>query len=184
MSVENTTTDAATKHSDSTIEQMQHATDTAQFLTFCLGSEQYGVDILRVQEIKGWTPVTSIPNTPEHMRGVLNLRGTIVPIIDIRIRFNLENADYNPLTVVIVLSVETTLGKRVIGIVVDAVSDVLNVPKQDMKPAPDFGSKVDAQYIKGLAAVDEKMVMILDIDKMLSLEELESLHVVQEQQLQ
>lgn len=183
MNTENTT-DVTTMGGDSTTEQLQHVTETNQFLTFCLGGEQYGVDILRVQEIKGWTPVTRIPNTPEHMRGVLNLRGTIVPIIDIRIRFNLENADYTPLTVVIVLSVETALGNRVIGIVVDAVSDVLNVPKQDMKPTPDFGSKVDAQYIKGLAAMDENMVMILDIDKMLSLEELESFHGVSEQQLQ
>lgn len=148
---------------------------TSQYLTFTLAGESYGVDILRVREIKGWTPVTRIPNTPEHMRGVLNLRGTIVPIIDMRMRFNLEHAEYTPVTVVIVLSVRTGAGDRVIGIVVDSVSDVLDVTPEEIKPSPDFGGSVNTEFINGLATVNDHMVMLLDIDKMLTSDEMSAL---------
>ncbi len=150
-------------------------TDTDQFLTFMLAGEEYGVDILRVQEIKGWDDVTAIPNTPEYLRGVINLRGTIVPIIDMRIRFGLEKLDYGPLTVVIVLKVDYGDKSRVIGIVVDGVSDVYNVPEDEVKPSPDFGSAVDTEFVKGLATIDEKMVIILDIDHMFNSGDLEIL---------
>ncbi len=146
--------------------------DTDQFLTFMLAGEEYGVDILRVQEIKGWDAVTSIPNTPTYIRGVINLRGTIVPIIDMRIRFGLEELEYGPLTVVIVLKVETESNSRTMGIVVDGVSDVYNVPEEQIKPSPDFGDAVDTEFVKGLATVEEKMVIILDIDSMLNASEL------------
>ncbi|VAX11658.1 Positive regulator of CheA protein activity (CheW) [hydrothermal vent metagenome] len=146
--------------------------DTDQFLTFMLAGEEYGVDILRVQEIKGWDAVTSIPNTPTYIRGVINLRGTIVPIIDMRIRFGLEELEYGPLTVVIVLKVETESNSRTMGIVVDGVSDVYNVPDEQIKPSPDFGDAVDTEFVKGLATVEEKMVIILDIDSMLNASEL------------
>lgn len=147
----------------------------SQYLTFMLAGENYGVDILRVQEIKGWAPVTRIPNTPEHLRGVLNLRGTIVPIIDMRMRFDLEDAEYTALTVIIVLSIHTEKGERVIGVVVDSVSDVLNVKPEDIKPTPDFGSGVDTEFLNGLAASGDDMVMLLDVDKMLSSDELNNL---------
>ncbi len=148
-------------------------TDTDQFLTFMLAGEEYGVDILRVQEIKGWDAVTTIPNTPEYLRGVINLRGTIVPIIDMRIRFGLEKLEYGPLTVVIVLKVDSDEKNRVIGIVVDGVSDVYNVPEEEIKPSPDFGSAVDTEFVQGLATIDEKMVIVLDIDQMFNSGDLE-----------
>ncbi|HEC20231.1 MAG TPA: chemotaxis protein CheW [Gammaproteobacteria bacterium] len=148
--------------------------DGDQFLTFMLAGEEYGVDILRVQEIKGWDSVTPIPNTPDYIRGVINLRGTIVPIIDLRRRFGLEAVEYSPVTVVIVLRVEDpeTGNSRVMGLVVDAVSDVYNVPEDAIKPAPDFGSIVDVDFVKGLAALDEVMVIVLDVDRLLNANEL------------
>jgi len=146
--------------------------DTDQYLTFILNSEEYGVDILRVQEIKGWDNVTPIPNTPDYIKGVINLRGTIVPIIDLRKRFELESIEYGPMTVVIVLKVMNDDKERIMGIVVDAVSEVYNVSPEEMKPAPDFGSVVNVEYVHGLATVDEKMVIILNIDHLLTSEEL------------
>lgn len=144
-----------------------------EFLTFMLAGEEYGVDILRVQEIKGWDSVTTIPNTPEFIRGVINLRGTIVPIIDMRLRFSLESKDYNATTVVIVLRVEQiNKNDRTMGVVVDAVSDVYNVPIKDIKPSPEFGTAVDTEFVKGLATVGDKMVIVLDIDHMLNAAEL------------
>ena len=150
--------------------------DGSQYLTFVLADEHYGVDILRVQEIKGWAPVTRIPNTPEYLRGVLNLRGTIVPIIDMRMRFDLENAEYTALTVIIVLSVRTEDGERIIGVVVDSVSDVLNVRQEEIKPTPDFGSGIDTDFLDGLATAGDNMVMLLDVDKMMSSDELNKLN--------
>lgn len=153
-------------------EMMSASDDGQQYLTFVLAGEEYGVDILRVQEIKGWDSVTHIPNTPEYVRGVINLRGTIVPIIDMRIRFNLEQLAYGPTTVVIVLRVQSDKGDRIMGIVVDGVSDVYNMSDDDIKDSPDFGSAVDTDFVKGLATVNEKMVIILDIDHMLNSREL------------
>jgi purine-binding chemotaxis protein CheW len=149
-------------------------TDGSQFLTFILAGEEYGVDILRVQEIKGWDSVTPIPNTPEYIRGVINLRGTIVPIVDLRRRFGLEAVEYGPVTVVIMLKVMSPNGEdsRVMGIVVDAVSDVYNVQEDEIKAAPDFGDVVDVAFVKGLATVSESMVIILDIDNLLNSDEL------------
>ena len=147
--------------------------DTDQYLTFILNQEEYGVDILRVQEIKGWDTVTPLPNTPGYIKGVINLRGTIVPIIDLRERFKLANAEYGPMTVVIVLKVISGDKTRIMGIVVDAVSEVYNVADDDMKPPPDFGSVVNIEYVMGLATIDEKMIIILDIDHLLTSEELD-----------
>jgi len=142
--------------------------DADQYLTFILGSEEYGVDILRVQEIKGWDSVTPIPNTPEYIKGVINLRGTIVPIVDLRQRFNMPEIEYGPITVVIVLKIECADRDRIMGIVVDGVSDVYDVPPEEMKAAPDFGNVVDTEFVRGLATVDEKMIIILDIDHLMS----------------
>jgi purine-binding chemotaxis protein CheW len=139
---------------------------SSQMLTFTLGAETYGVDILRVQEIRGWAPVTRIPQSPPHVLGVLNLRGSIVPIIDLRMRFNLERAEYTPLTVIIVLSVESPSGRRDIGMVVDGVSDVIQVDNNKIKPTPDLGAQTNTDFIRGLATVAEHMVMMLDVDKL------------------
>lgn len=139
-----------------------------QFLTFIMNDEEYGVDILRVQEIRGWEPVTPVPNSPRHVKGVINLRGTIVPILDLRAKFKLDMVEYGPLTVVIVLRVVLDDSERVMGIVVDAVSDVYGLCLDDMQTAPDLGDHVDTNYIQGLAAVDDKMVVVLDIDALLA----------------
>jgi purine-binding chemotaxis protein CheW len=144
----------------------------SQFLTFTLGSEEYGVEILRVQEIRGWQQVTRVPSAPSHMLGVLNLRGVIVPIIDMRMRFRLAKVEYTPLTVIIVLSVQSASGTNVFGVVVDSVSDVLDVKASDVKVKPDFGASVNTDFINGLATVGDHMVMLLDIDKLLSADEL------------
>jgi len=138
-----------------------------QVLTFTLGDETYGVDILRVQEIRGYSTVTRIPQAPAHVLGVLNLRGSIVPIVDMRMRFNLDRAEYTPLTVIIVLSVESAAGRRDIGVVVDGVSDVIDVANADIKPAPELGAQVNTEFIEGLASVSGRMVMLLDIDTLI-----------------
>lgn len=155
--------------SDST--KLEISSDTqagsSQYLTFLLGGEEYGVDILRVQEIKGWDNVTQIPNTPEYIKGVINLRGAIVPIIDLRQRFNLEESPYGPTTVVIVLKVISNEKERTIGVVVDAVSDVYNIATEEMKPPPDFGD-IDIEFVNGLATIDDKMVITLNIDELLN----------------
>jgi len=153
--------------------------DKREFLTFMLAGEEYGVDILRVQEIKGWDEVTNIPNTPDYIRGVINLRGTIVPIIDMRLRFKLESKEYDATTVVVVLRVKNENGNdRTMGVVVDAVSDVYNVPHNDIKPSPDFGMAVDTEFVNGLATVDDKMVIVLNIDHMLNADELAAVETI------
>ncbi|MEZ5235620.1 MAG: chemotaxis protein CheW [Acidimicrobiales bacterium] len=142
---------------------------TNQFLTFVLGDEEYGVDILRVQEIKGWERATAIPNTPDYICGVMNLRGAVVPVVDLRRRFALDSTDYLSTTVVIVVKVEGD-GMRTMGFVVDAVSDVYNVATEHIQPAPDFGARVDTKYIRGLAVVDDKLVILLDLDRLIGLD--------------
>ena len=146
-----------------------------QFLTFIMAGEEYGVDILCVQEIRGWDSATPLPNAPPFIKGVINLRGTIVPLIDLRLCFGMTSVDYTSITVVIVLKVETTVGSRTIGIVVDAVSDVYSINKDIMKSAPDLGDAVNTQYIRGLADVDGKMVILLDIDQFLNIDEMPNL---------
>jgi purine-binding chemotaxis protein CheW len=144
-----------------------------KYLTFVLATEEYAVDILRVQEIKGWSKVTMIPNTPNYICGVINLRGTIVPIIDLRERFQLEHQEYGPMTVVVVVKVVSANNKeRIMGIVVDAVSDVYDVAETEIKPPPDFGSVISTEFVRGLATVDDKMVIVLDIDRLLNSNEL------------
>jgi purine-binding chemotaxis protein CheW len=140
------------------------AQSNQQVLTFVLGNETYGVDILRVQEIRGFSAVTKIPHAPSHVLGVLNLRGSIVPIVDLRMRFSLERAEYNAVTVIIVLSVQSSTGRRDFGVVVDGVSDVVDVNKAEVRPAPELGSASATEYILGLVPVAERMVVLLDID--------------------
>jgi len=143
-----------------------------QYLTFIMAEEEYAVDILRVQEIKGWDVATALPNTPSYVRGVINLRGTIVPIIDLRQRFGLASIEYGATTVVIVLKVVSDSGERIMGVVVDAVSEVYNVAPGEMKDAPNFG-EVQKEVVKGLATVEDKMIIVLDIDRLLNESELQ-----------
>jgi purine-binding chemotaxis protein CheW len=140
-----------------------------QYLTFRLGNEIYGLDILRVKEIRGWTPVTGIPQSPPHVLGMLNLRGTIVPILDLRLRFELARADFTPTTVVIVLSlaVDETC-TRECGVVVDSVSDVVDLAHDTIKPPPPLSGHANSQFIHGLATTDQGMLILLNVEKLLS----------------
>ena len=153
---------------NSTPAQVSTAPGSHQVLTFVLGTETYGVDILRVQEIRGWSAVTKIPHAPPHVLGVLNLRGSIVPIVDMRMQFNLERAEYSAVTVIIVLSVQSRKGPRDFGLVVDGVSDVVDVDGAQVKPAPDLGSRAATDHIRGLLPVADRMVVLLDIDRLIS----------------
>ena len=148
---------------DTLSNQISFATDGGQYLTFRLGDEEYGVEILKVQEIKGYSTVTPIPNMPAYLKGVMNLRGTIVPVVDLRSKFAMAEASYNQFTVIIVV----TVGTKVMGLIVDAVSDVLNIPKGDIQATPDFGGQVDARYINGMAQASDKLVVLLDIDRVM-----------------
>ncbi len=143
-----------------------------EYLTFLLGGEEYGVDILRVQEIRVWTPVTAIPNTPEYLKGVINLRGTIVPIVDLRQRFGYEIHDYRNTTVVIILQGSVRGKAASVGVVVDAVSDVHKVDEGDVKDAPDFGRNVDSCFVHGMATLGEKIIILLDSNALLDVDEL------------
>ncbi len=134
-----------------------------EFLTFRLGGEEYGMEILKVQEIRGYDSITQIANAPEFIKGVVNLRGIIVPIIDMRIKFRLGEANYDQFTVVIILNV----AGRVMGIVVDGVSDVISLEADQMRPTPGFGSVIDTEYIMGLGTVDERMLILIDIEKLM-----------------
>jgi purine-binding chemotaxis protein CheW len=137
----------------------------SEFLVFTLGDEEYGIDILKVQEIRGYDAdtVTRIANVPPFIKGVTNLRGIIVPIVDLRIKFQLDRVEYNQYTVVIILN----LTDRVVGIVVDGVSDVLTLQSQQIKPAPEFSGALDTEYIRGLGSIDERMLILVDIEQLL-----------------
>ena len=152
-------------------ENNQDAVPVLQQLTFDLAGEEYGVEILAVREIRGWSRVTRIPQTPAYLLGVLNLRGAIVPIMDLRLRFGLERESYGDSTVVIIVAV----AERLFGIVVDAVSDVVDIDPSAIKPVPDMGAVVDTRYLKGLATHVERMVMLLDVDKLMRPEDVETL---------
>jgi len=143
---------------------------TQQALTFELGNETYGVEILRVREIRGWSAVTKIPNAPQHVLGVLNLRGSIVPVVDLRMRLALERAEYTKVTVIIVLSIHAANGRREVGVVVDGVSDVIDVNAAEVKQPPDLGSRSATEYIRGLMPVGNKMVVLLDIDRLIGVQ--------------
>ena len=157
--------------------------DGKQYLTFILAGEEYGVDILCVQEIRGWESATPIPNAPPHIKGVINLRGTIVPIVDLRLCFGLDAVQFSPVTVVIVLRVQAGPTSRVMGIVVDAVSDVYSLNSSQLRSAPDLGAAIDTSYIRGLASVGEKMVILLEINSLLNLDELPNIADISRQLL-
>lgn len=139
-----------------------------EFLTFVLGDEEYGVDILKVQEIRGYDTVTRIPDAPAFIKGVINLRGTIVPVVDLRVKFSLGKAEYNEFTVMIILN----LGARVVGMVVDGVSDVLELNADQRRPAPDIGGALRAEYLMGIGTIEERMLILVDIEKLMSSDEM------------
>lgn len=143
------------------------AQDEQQYLTFIMADEEYGVDILAVQEIRGWEESTVIPNAPDYIKGVINLRGTIVPIMDLRLRFGLPQVEYSPVTVVIILKVDDPDNSRVMGIVVDAVSDVYTIADSSTRKAPELTEDDNTEFIRGLVNVNEKMVILLDVASLL-----------------
>ena len=134
-----------------------------EYLTYTLGPEEYAIDILKVQEIRGYESPTTIANAPSFLKGVINQRGTIVPIVDLRIKFNVGKADYTPFTVVIILNI----GSRVVGIVVDSVSDVTMLRQEQIRAAPEFAATVDTKYINGLCTLDERMHIVVDIERLM-----------------
>ncbi len=148
-------------------EAASHTGEVNQFLTFTLGAEEYGIEILKVQEIKGYSAITHIPNAPAHVKGVMNLRGTVVPVVDLRAKFGMEAVEYSKFTVIIVVMV----GQKIAGLVVDAVSDVLNIQQSEVRPAPDFGARADTRFISGVASIGDKLAVLVDIDKLLTEEE-------------
>ena len=139
------------------------STDGNQFLTFTLQDEEFGIEILRVQEIKGLSRITPIPNMPSYIRGVMNLRGTVVPIIDLRSKFSMPEMEYNQFTVIIVV----TIGDKVMGLVVDAVSDVLNVGEENIESAPQLGGAADTSFMTGIAKTGERLITLLNMDELI-----------------
>ena len=137
---------------------------SGEYLTFVLGTEEYAIDILKVQEIRGYEPPTQIANMPPFVKGVSNLRGTMVPIIDLRIKFNLPRVEYTPFTVVVILN----LSERIIGIVVDSVSDVIELAPEQIRAAPQFSDTFDTKHIIGLASLDQRTLIVTDIERLMS----------------
>jgi purine-binding chemotaxis protein CheW len=159
---------------DSRTDEAARAAPKKEFLSFKLGQEEYCLDILSVQEIRGYDTVTSIANTPEFIKGVINLRGNIVPIVDLRIKFRLSEARYDATTIVIILN----LSKKMIGIVVDSVSDVIALPLDSIREAPRFGSAINTEFISGMAAIDERMLIVVDIQRLMSSDDLQLIEQV------
>jgi purine-binding chemotaxis protein CheW len=154
----------------------QTALSGGEYLTFVLGSEEYGIEILKVQEIRSYEAVTKIANTPDFIKGVINLRGSIVPIIDLRMRFNLSDAVYNEFTVVIILN----FNHRITGIVVDGVSDVLDLTDAQISPIPELVSSIDTKYLLGLGSIDERMLILIDIERLMTSQEMALVEAVTE----
>lgn len=140
------------------------ATGAREYLTFRLDQEEYGIDILKVQEIRGYEPPTRVANAPNFIKGVVNLRGTIVPIVDMRLKFNCAKAEYDSFTVVIILN----LRNRIVGIVVDSVSDVMELPSESLKAAPDIDGVIDSGAVMGLGSLADRMLILLDIERLMS----------------
>ncbi|MFZ6692668.1 chemotaxis protein CheW [Undibacterium sp. SXout20W] len=139
-----------------------------EFLSFTLGNEEYGIDIQRVQELRGYEAVTRIANAPDFMKGVMNLRGVIVPIIDLRMKFSLGTAVYDQFTVVVILNI----AGQTMGIVVDSVSDVITLTQDQIKPTPEIGSTIESDFLIGLAPLEERMLILIDIQKLMSSEDM------------
>ena len=143
---------------------MAATTTLREFLAFKLGNEEYGIDILRVQEIRSYEAPTRVANAPDFIKGVVNLRGVIVPIVDMRLKFNLASASYDNLTVVIVLNI----GSRVVGMVVDAVSDVITLRPEQLRSVPEFGAAIQTEHLLAIGAIDARMLILIDIEKLMT----------------
>jgi purine-binding chemotaxis protein CheW len=143
--------------------------ESQQFLTFLLDDQEYGLEIFKIREIRGYAPITPIPNVPPHVRGVMNLRGTVLPVVDLRMKFHLPPVEYNKYTVIVIAAV----GDKTVGLLVDAVSDVLMVSDKDIREAPDFGASVDTRFINGVFESRERLTVALNLEKLLSESELE-----------
>ena len=168
-----TVTDAQASEDDYADELSKSSSTDEQFLSFSLGKEIYAVDILSVQEIRTWENPTYLPRSPDYMKGVLNLRGTIVPVIDLRSKFKICKPIYNETTVVIILRIEEQTRIRIMGIVVDAMSDVLFISKDKVRNSPEFGGQVDAQYIDGLTTVNDVVVSMLNTEAILNIDDID-----------
>jgi purine-binding chemotaxis protein CheW len=151
---------------DNTSKEKKEDEPAQQFLTFSICGEEYGVELMSVREIKGWSKTTRLPNSPEFMKGVINLRGVVIPIFDLRNRFGMGETEPTEKNAVIILAVE----KRLIGILVDAVSDILNTTIDQIRPAPHVESKIDASFVSGLIAIEDKMVVLLDVEKIFDMD--------------
>ncbi len=145
---------------------------TGKYLTFSLEEEEYGIGILKVKEIIGMMPITSVPRTPEYVKGVINLRGKVIPVIDLRAKFDMETIEYNDRTCIIVVEIDSESSTVLIGIVVDAVSEVLNIKEDEIEETPTFGTKLDTEYILGMAKMEGGVKILLNIDRVLSNEEI------------
>jgi len=154
--------------------ESKKAVTAEQYLTFMLADEEYGVAILSVQEIRGWEPVMTIPNAPAYLRGVINLRGVVIPIVDLRVRFGLSTQTLSPTTVVVILRIASKTGKRCVGIVVDAVSDVYDIEQTQMQAAPQFGqdTHVNLEFISAIATLKNKMITLIAIERLFDLDAL------------
>jgi purine-binding chemotaxis protein CheW len=164
MSIDQTSAQATANQYSLSAVSANAATSVREFLAFKLGSEEYGIDILRVQEIRSYEPPTRMANAPEFIKGVINLRGVIVPIIDMRLKFHLEKVDYDAFTVVIVLNI----GKQVIGMVVDGVSDVITLTPEQLRPVPQFSSAIGSDHLLAIGSLQDRMLILLDIEKLMS----------------
>ena len=160
----------STKTMDQVVKAI--ADKEGKYLTFTMAAEEYGIGILKIKEIIGMMPVTTIPQTPDFVKGVINLRGKVIPVIDLRLRFGMESIDYNDRTCIIVVEIEGESGTVMIGIVVDAVSEVLNIKSEDIEETPTFGAKLNTDYILGMAKMEGGVKILLDIDRVLSSEEI------------
>jgi purine-binding chemotaxis protein CheW len=159
------------------IETMDHATKAmidreGKYLTFTLDNEEYGISILKIKEIIGMMPITTVPQTPEFVKGVINLRGKVIPVVDLRLRFGMTSIDYNERTCIIVVEIEGPAGTVMIGIVVDAVSEVLNIKAEEMEDTPTFGTTLETDYILGMAKMEGGVKILLDIDRVLNKDEI------------
>jgi purine-binding chemotaxis protein CheW len=146
-----------------------------KYLTFTMAEEEYGIGILKIKEIIGMMPITTVPQTPEFVKGVINLRGKVIPVVDLRLRFGMDSIDYTERTCIIVVEIEGQSGTVMIGIVVDSVSEVLNIKGDDIEETPTFGTKLNTDYILGMAKVEGGVKILLDIDRVLSAEEIADL---------
>ena len=146
-----------------------------KYLTFTMDKEEYGIGILKIKEIIGMMPITPVPRTPEHVKGVINLRGKVIPVMDLRLRFGMDAIDYTERTCIIVVEITSPVGMVQIGIVVDSVSEVLNIKAEDIEDTPTFGTKLDTDYILGMAKMEGGVKILLSIDKVLSAQDLEDL---------